>query len=437
MVAPVRGTHRLLPYVLVCSTLAVVGVLYEESLVVPSLLLASVAVLMRHYASLAAAALSRLSVEARVEAATEGSDVRVGFELRNPTRVPVILGEYSLSYSPLLRLRGPSKAGLLVVPPSGAVEITFTFGGRVGRYRVGPLRVVARDPLGLFRSVEVEVCGPLEVRVLPTVEPVSVRRLWVPTRRSGLVGTRHPGTGTVLYDVREYGPGDELRSVVWRLLASRGLLAVKEMERETYQHVVFVVDSTRDMWVGPPGRTPAEHFSRIAASVSYYLCARGYSVSALVFSEREVFSSGRPSWGREGFRRVIGALSNLEYVEDSGRGVDFGRVLSGLLSLLPRERAVVFLLTRPAGLREELAARLSEVLGSRGHVLFLVTPLLPSYEVADAPPWVRSLYRLKLYGVLKEDLESVGRLGRRGVRVVAVDPTYAPQRLVRIVEELL
>lgn len=438
MEAFVRRTNRLAPYLFVCLTLAVVGVLYEEILIVYSLLLVSITVLMRCYTALSAAAVSRLAVVSNTESATDVSDVLVEFELRNNTKIPVLLGEYSLSYSPLLRISGTPKAGLLLIPPSSTTKLVFTFSGRVGTYRVGPLRIAVRDPLGLFRSNEIEVHGALEVKVLPTIEPVTVKKLWVSARRSGLVKTRVPGEGIEFYDIREYRPGDEPRYVVWRLFASRGLLSVKEMEKESFQYVVFLVDSSRDMWVGPPRQTPAEHFSRVVASISYYLCLRGYSVSTIVFNEKRVSSSGRPSRGRDGLRRVYRTLLDLEYVEDSAEAVDLDKVISRVLSLVPRERALVFLFTRPAGrAREEFVVKLSDVLRSKNHVFFLVTPLIVGYETTGVPPWARGLYQLKLYEVLKEDLESIARLRARGIRAMAVDPTYAPQRVVRVIEELV
>lgn len=434
----ISRTHRLAPYLFVCVALATVGIFYERVLIPYSLALVSVAVLMRYYATLSASAISKVTATARARATTEVADVLVEFELRNNTRIPVLLGEYTLSYSPLLKIRGPAKAGLLFIPPSSTVRLVFSFSGRVGTYRVGPLRAVVRDPLGLFRSGEIEVYGTLDVKVLPAIEPAVVKRLWVATRRSGLIRTKQPGEGVEFYDVREYRPGDELRNVVWRLYASRGSLAVKEMEKESFQYVAFLIDSSREMWVGPPRQTPAEHFSRIVASISYYLCSRGYNVSAMVFNERGVSSSGRPSGGKDGLRRVYRTLLDLEYAEDSQGGVGLDSVVGRLVSLVPRERTLVFLFTRPVGqAREEFVVKLSDVLRSKNHILFLVTPLIVGYETSDAPAWARKLYQLKLYEILKEDLESIARLRARGVRAIAVDPSYVPQRVVRIIEELV
>ncbi|MCX8209375.1 MAG: DUF58 domain-containing protein, partial [Sulfolobales archaeon] len=240
-----------------------------------------------------------------------------------------------------------------------------------------------------------------------------------------------------LYDIRDYRPGDEIRHVVWRVFASRGEIAVKEMERESYQHVLFIVDSTKDMWIGPTKQTPAEHFSRIVASVAYYLCLRGYNVSTVVFNERKISSSGKPSSGLRGMRETYRVLSDIEYVGDGERD-GYSGVFEKIVTHLPRERTLVFLFSRPTGeVREYFVNQLSRALRARGHILFLVSPLVVKYEIADIPSWAQKLYQLKLYEVLKEDLDSIRKLRVSGVRVIAVAPTYVPQRVVQVVEQYM
>lgn len=437
MEALITRTQRLAPYLFVAASLALIGALFDESLITTSVFMVSIAVFMRGYAIMSATAASRLVASVRTAAGSEDEDVVVVFELANPTRVPIVLAEYGLHYSPLLRFAGSSRAGFIVIPPKGSVVLEFRFRGRTGTYRVGPLKLSVRDPLGLFRSSEVEVFTGTKVSVLPRVEEAVVRRLWTYTRSSGLVRGRQPGEGVEFFDVREYRPGDELRRVVWRTFASQGILAVKELEREMSQYVLFVVDSTKSMWVGPPRQTPAEHFARIVASIAYYLCRRGYKVAVLVFSEKSIHVSGSLASGTAGFRRVYETLARIEYLEEAADAAPLEEVTRRIVLSVPRERTTIFLFTRPSeGGREEFIMRLHELLRERGHKLFTVTPLIVSYELANVPQWARAAYTVKLYEFLKKDLDSLGRLRRHGVRTIALSPTHIPQRVVRAVEEL-
>jgi len=434
----VTRTQRLVPYLLATAFTALLGVLLSAQLATLSVVLLSVAVLMRYYAELCYYVLQRLTVSPSVRASIEGGDTVVELEVVNPTAVPVVAAEFSLLYSEILRLSEGSKAGALIIPPRGRVRLRFTFKGRSGTHRVGPLKLVARDPLGLFRTEEVEVSRAFEVRVYPFIEEAVVRRLWLYTRSSGLARSRRPGEGVELYSLRDYQPGDEPRRLAWRVLASQGRLAVKDFEMESYQHVLFVIDSTRDMWFGPYGQTPVEHGVRVVASVARYLARRGYMLSAVVLSERGVYPSGRPATGVQGFRRVYSTLARIEH-SGSGTGGDevLGKALGLVYTHLPRERTVVFLFTRPTStIREDAVVRWFKVLESSGHVAYLITPVITSYELADLPPWAQKLYRVKLFESTTIDLERVSRLRKLGIRTVAVGPADLPQRIVNIVESL-
>jgi uncharacterized protein (DUF58 family) len=434
----VSRTQRLVPYLLVTSFTALLGLLLSAQLATLSIVLLSVALLMRYYAELCYYVLHRLRVSTYPRTGTERDDVVVELEVENPTVVPVVTAEFSLQYSEVLRLSGGSRAGVLVVPPRGRVGLRFTFRGRAGTHRIGPLRLVARDPLGLFRTDEVEVGGVFEVSVYPSIEEAVVRRLWLYTRSSGLTKARRAGEGVELYDIRDYHPGDEPRRIAWRVLASQGRLAVKDFEMESYQHVLFVVDSTRDMWFGPYGQTPVEHSVRVVASVARYLARRGYALSAAVFSERGVYLSGRPTAGAQSFRRVYSTLARIEYTGSTTGGDEaLGRALEELYTHLPRERTAVFLFTRPTSTaREGTLVRWFRVLESRGHVAYLITPVITSYELADLPPWAQKIYRVKLFEATSVDIERVSKLRKLGVRTVAVGPADLPQRIVSIVESL-
>jgi len=434
----VTRTQRLVPYLLVTSFTALLGVLLSAQLAALSVVLLSVAVLVRYYAELCYYVLHRLTVSPSVRAGIEGGDVVVELEVVNPTAVPVVFAEFSLLYSEVLRLSEGSKAGVLVVPPRGRVMLRFTFKGRAGTHRVGPLKLVARDPLGLFRTEEVEVGRTFEVSVYPSIEEAVVRRLWLYTRSSGLAKSGRAGEGVELYSIRDYQPGDEPRRLAWRLLASQGRLAVKEFEMESYQHVLFVIDSTRDMWFGPYGQTPVEHGVRVVASVAKYLARRGYVLSAVVFSERGVYLSGRSATGVQGFRRVYSTLARIEYSGSSTGGDEaLWKALEVAYTHLPRERTAVFLFTRPVStIREDAVVRWFRALESSGHVAYLITPVVTSYELADLPPWAQKLYRVKLFESTSLDLERVSRLRKLGIRTVAVGPADLPQRIVGIVESL-
>lgn len=431
----VSATNRLVAVLLVVAFLISLSIAVDISILTVAMVLLALVLFSRFYVELSTQVLSHLYVESSKTIRNDRSPIEIVYVVRNPTIVPLVIAEYSLQYSPLLRLIDGSRAGIVVVPPMSSIKFRFVFSGRVGVYTVGPLNMVSRDVFGLFKSPTIKICNPFKITIPPAVEVAIVKRLWISTRMTGLARTRLPGEGIEFYDVREYKPGDEPRRIVWRFLASRNRLAVKESERESYQHILFVLDSSRDMWFGPPGQTPAEHCARIAVAIARYLARRGYLLSATVFNEENIVFSGRPSTGSTGFRRVYETLSSIGYVEKEVQIRELHTVFKSIALRLPRERTLLFVFTRIAD--ESRVAVFTEwlkVFEAMGHLPYIVTPIIVSYEAADLPPLAQKLYHVKLYSILKQDLDYINMIRRSGIRVVATRPSDIPQRIVEIVE---
>lgn len=102
----------------------------------------------------------------------------------------------------------------------------------------GPLRLAARQ-----RQRQV----PGRVRVLPPFRsrrhlPEKMARLRIV---EGMVEIRGPGRGTEFDSLREYVPGDDVRTVDWRASARRQTLAVRVFRPERDRRLVIVLDTGR------------------------------------------------------------------------------------------------------------------------------------------------------------------------------------------------
>lgn len=137
-----------------------------------------------------------------------------------------------------------------------------------GAYLVGPLRVVASDPAGLFRSArtipEVE-----EFAVFPRVYDVpGLARLGArPTFAPQETSAGRPGQSPLYLGVRDYRPGDDLRHVHWPASARRGALVVKEYEVDLCPYVTVFVDLERKHRAGTGKKSTFEYVVRTASSV--------------------------------------------------------------------------------------------------------------------------------------------------------------------------
>jgi uncharacterized protein (DUF58 family) len=128
--------------------------------------------------------------------------------------------------------------------PDEDVELALRLvAARWGSYRLGDLRLRARDPVGLF-SWEQRVSHPHRLLVYP--RPERLARLVSPLDTQAAVGSqvaRAKGEGLEPADLRPFVTGDRLRSVNWRASARRGELVVTERHPERNTDVVVFLDT--------------------------------------------------------------------------------------------------------------------------------------------------------------------------------------------------
>jgi uncharacterized protein (DUF58 family) len=135
-----------------------------------------------------------------------------------------------------------------------------------GVYDVGELRVHARDA---FRLVTWAARIDAGHRLKAYPRPVALRRLLEPMQTQAFAGSqvaRVKGEGVEYADIREFVPGDRMRSINWRASARRRALVVNERHPERNTDVVLFVDSFTD--VRGAGRSLLEEAIRAAASLA-------------------------------------------------------------------------------------------------------------------------------------------------------------------------
>lgn len=168
--------------------------------------------------------------------------VRNASRLRGATLIAFDRCGAALVPVPLLRLRAGSQTTADYPVPTD----------RRGVVRIGPLRVVRRDPLGLL-SLPRQHGGVNQVWVYPRVYPLTAVPVGVVRSLDGRVD-RVPH-GTITFDtLREYVIGDELRHVHWRTTARVGELMVREHVDTSLPSIVVLLDDRLDAYPDP------EHF---------------------------------------------------------------------------------------------------------------------------------------------------------------------------------
>jgi hypothetical protein len=161
-----------------------------------------------------------------------------------------------------------------------------------GRHLIGPLTARFSDPLGMA-EYERDLAGRSTLLVLPRVTPL--RGLPAGLGRgegeSGSTGLRRgPGERDAL--VREYQPGDPLRTVHWRSTARRDELMVRLEERPWHGGVTVLLDRRSQAHCGIGAYSSLEWAVEVVASVCIHLIARGRKVT-LIGEDGVVLATGR------------------------------------------------------------------------------------------------------------------------------------------------
>ena len=150
-----------------------------------------------------------------------------------------------------------------------------------GLYDIGELRVRALTTLRLV-SWETTVAGRHRLKVYPSTESLS---LIVPPRETqvftGSEVARVKGDGIEYADLREYVPGDRLKSINWRASARRNGLVVNERHPERNTDVVLFVDSFAD--VRREDRSTLDDAVRATASLATRYLGRRDRVGLVTF----------------------------------------------------------------------------------------------------------------------------------------------------------
>jgi uncharacterized protein (DUF58 family) len=159
----------------------------------------------------------------------------------------------------------------------------------------------------------------------------------------GLGGSYHSlfkGKGIEFAEVREYQPGDDVRSIDWNVTARTGAPHVKVFTEERELTVMLVVDASASLRVGSRERSKAALAAELAALLAFSAIRNNDRVGLMMATEA-VEEYVPPRKGRSHVMRVIRDVLN---VRPSGRGTGLAAALRRFHNL-HRRRAVVFILS--------------------------------------------------------------------------------------------
>lgn len=201
-----------------------------------------------------------------------------------------------------------------------------------------------------------------------------IRVLQITTRKvvndvlAGEYGSVFRGRGMEFEEVREYMPGDEIRSIDWNVTARTGHPYVKRFVEERELTVMFLVDLSASGAFGSVHKLKNEIAAELCALLAFSAVKNNDKVGLLVFTDRvEMFIPPK-----KGTKHVLRVIRELLSFRPRPASTD----IEGALDYLGRvttKRAVVFLVS---DFQAEGFERKMRVLGKR-HDLIAVTIVDP------------------------------------------------------------
>lgn len=182
--------------------------------------------------------------------------------------------------------------------------------------------------------------------MLPKEVLRKIRRIEITTSRlvtdflSGQYESVFKGRGIEFDEVREYQPGDEIRSIDWNVTARMGHPYVKKYVEERQLTVMLLLDASSSSHFGTTKRFKKELAAEVSAVLAFAAVKNNDRVGLIIFTDRiEKFVPPR-----KGLHHVLRVVREALYFNPKGRGTDVAGALRHLTNIISR-RAIAFVIS--------------------------------------------------------------------------------------------
>jgi uncharacterized protein (DUF58 family) len=170
-----------------------------------------------------------------------------------------------------------------------------------------------------------------------------IRQIEIRTNRlvsETLAGQYHSvfkGQGMNFEEVREYQPGDEVRSIDWNVTARMNHPFVKKFVEERELTLMLVVDASGSGLFGSGEQSKRELAAEIASVLAFSAIRKNDKLGLILFTE-EVEKFIPP---RKGRRHVLRVIREILFFEPKRRGTNLNQALEFLTRVTPHRAIAV------------------------------------------------------------------------------------------------
>ena len=173
-----------------------------------------------------------------------------------------------------------------------------------------------------------------------------IRRIQITTSRmvtdvfAGQYHSVFKGKGMEFYEVREYLPGDEIRSIDWNVTARAGHPFVKKFIEERELTVMLLLDMSASSYFGTAQQLKMQLAAQLCSVLAFSAIKNNDKVGFIAFTDRiEKFIPPR-----KGLRHVLRVIREALYFKPQGTGTDIAGALDYLNRVTTR-KTVTFIIS--------------------------------------------------------------------------------------------
>lgn len=185
------------------------------------------------------------------------------------------------------------------------------------------------------------ISNPLDPELLQELKRIELRtKRCVDADLLGRYQSAFKGNGILFSDTREYQPGDDVRSIHWKVTARTGKTYVKDYEEDRRLTMLLALDVSASTNTGS-GRTKADRIAEFAALILFLARNNNDAIGTCLFDDTIRSFTPAKAQGRNQFHTL---LHSIVSVEDRSGKTDIA-LASQHLYLSQRKRSLIFLLS--------------------------------------------------------------------------------------------
>lgn len=302
-----------------------------------------------------------------------GDTVRVEVGVRNDSDDPVLDLRVADGVPDGLPVSGGTSTVSLALGPGEERTFSYEVELRRGKHEFGTAQLRARNVSDtVVETWETAVGGDAALSCLPTVQDAPAD--YGANNYAGEVATDDGGSGVEFYSIREYEPGDPVRSIDWRRYANTRELATVEYRAERSTRIVCIVDvRVTQHRAESDDHLSALELSTTATEQTFETLVDAGHPTGVVALDNPWISAVSPGTDAETRTKVRDMLDAVRDIEDRASNYGnqrVGQATSEILHVLPGE-AQVFLFS---SFVDDLPIEVVEMLRMQGYPVYVVSP---------------------------------------------------------------